>query len=83
MIEFMDDIAEAVKEFTTETVQEVAAWILITAVKGVILLTTPAWILPYMFLRDIMRDRNGGSCENPECDNCPFPPCEKGEARND
>ena len=43
------------------------------------LFTTPVWILPYKLLRD----RNGGKCENPDCNSCPFPPCEKGEAEND
>ncbi len=25
------------------------------------------------------KDNNGGKCEKPDCDSCPFPPCQKGE----
>ena len=78
MLDFMDGIVEAVEEFA-ETAAELAAWILVILVKWVILLTTPVWILTYKLLRD----RNGGKCENPDCKSCPFPPGEKGEAEND
>lgn len=78
----MDEIVEAVKEFAKAGVDNAAA-ILLIAVKIVILLTAPAWILPYAFLRDMQRNNDGGCCENPECDSCPFPPCEKGEIGND
>lgn len=78
MLDFMDGIVEAVEEFA-ETAAGLAAWLLEILVKWVILLTTPAWILPYKLLRD----RNGGKCENPDCNSCPFPPCEKGEEEND
>ena len=78
MLDFMDGIVEAVEEFA-ETAAELAAWILVILVKWVILLTAPVWILPYKLLRD----RNGGKCENPDCKSCQFPPCEKGEAEND
>lgn len=78
MLDFMDDIVESVEEFARAAVA-VAIWLLITTVKAAILLTAPVWILPYKLLRD----RNGGKCENPDCDSCPFPPCEKGEAEND
>lgn len=47
--------------------------------KAFILITTPVWILPYILIRDILRDNNGGKCEKPDCDSCPFPPCQKGE----
>lgn len=46
-------------------------------IKAAILITTPIWILPYV----ILRDRNGGECEKQDCENCPFPPCEKGGRR--
>lgn len=78
MLDFMDDIVESVEEFA-RTAVEVAIWLLITTVKAAILITAPVWILPYKLLRD----RNGGKCENPDCKSCPFPPCEKGEAEND
>jgi hypothetical protein len=71
MLDFMDGIVEAVEEF--------AAFVLVVLAKWVILLTAPVWILPYKLLRD----RKGGKCENPDCNSCPFPPCEKGEAEND
>lgn len=69
MLDFMDGIVEDVEEFA-ETAAELAAWILVILVKWVILLTAPVWILPYKLLRD----RNGGKCENPDCKSCPFPP---------
>ncbi len=78
MLDFMDDIVESVEEFARAAVA-VAIWLLITTVKAAILITAPVWILPYKLLRD----RNGGKCENPDCKSCPFPPCEKGEAEND
>lgn len=78
MLDFMDDIVESVEEFA-RALTAVAIWLLITTVKAAILLTAPVWILPYKLLRD----RNGGKCENPDCNSCPFPPCEKGEAEND
>ena len=78
MIKFMDEITEAltgaIKQYT-----ECAAYILGLLAKAFILITTPVWILPYMFIRDILRDNNGGKCEKPDCDSCPFPPCQKGE----
>lgn len=78
MIKFMDEITEAIKQYT-ECVAEIAVYILGLLAKAFILITTPVWILPYMFIRDILRDNNGGKCEKPDCDSCPFPPCQKGE----
>lgn len=78
MLDFMDDIVESVEEFARAAVA-VVTWFIITAIKGAILITAPVWILPYKLLRD----RNGGKCENPDCNSCPFPQCEKGEAEND
>lgn len=78
MLDFMDDIVESVEEFARAAVA-VAIWLLIITVKAAILITAPVWILPYK----VLRDRNGGKCENPDCDSCPFPPCEKGEAENE
>lgn len=74
MIDFMDEIVEAVEEFVSASVEN-AIIILGVVAKGAILLTAPAWILPYKLIRDIMRDTNGGKCESPDCENCPFPPC--------
>lgn len=78
MLDFMDDIVESVEEFAGAAVV-FAIWLLITTVKAAILITAPVWILPYKLLRD----RNGGKCEKPDCKSCPFPLCEKGEAEND
>ena len=78
MLDFMDGIVETVEEFA-ESAAELTAFFLAVLAKRVIVLTTPVWILPYKLLRD----RNGGKCENPDCDSCPFPPCEKGETENE
>lgn len=78
MIEFMDTIVEAVEQFI-EQMGENAIIILGFLAKVVILLTVPAWILPYKLIRDIMQDTNGGKCESPDCERCPFPPCEESE----
>lgn len=80
MIEYMDGIVEAVKE-CAERATEVAAEIIIILAKTLILITAPAWILPYAILREIMRDNNGGHCEKPDCENCPFPPCKERRGR--
>lgn len=74
MFEYMDEIVERVKGFA-EDAAEIAGEIFIITAKVLILITTPAWILPYV----ILRDNNGGRCEMPDCENCPFPPCEKKE----
>lgn len=78
MIKFMDEITEALTE-AVRAYMEWAGEIAIYMAKGLILLSTPVWILPYMMIRDILRDTNGGKCESPDCDSCPFPPCRKGE----
>lgn len=78
MIKFMDEITEAIEQFIAG-VGENAVFILGLLAKAFILITTPVWILPYMFIRDMLRDNNGGECESPDCDSCPFPPCQKGE----
>lgn len=78
MIKFMDEITEAIKQYT-ECVAEMAVYILGLLAKAFILITTPVWILPYILIRDILRDNNGGKCESPDCGCCPFPPCQKGE----
>lgn len=80
MIEFMDEIVEAVEEFANAGVENLII-ILGVVAKVVIFLTTPVWILPYKLIRDIMRDTNGGKCESPACERCPFPPCEEREGR--
>lgn len=73
MLDFMDGIVEAVEEFTGAAA-EIAIMVLVILGKAAILITSPVWILPYK----ILRDRNGGKCENPDCNSCPFPPCGKG-----
>lgn len=78
MLDFMDEVVDAVEEFGKEII-EVAALILLWLIKAVIVITAPVWILPYI----LIRDRNGGICESPDCKNCPFPPCRKGEANNE
>lgn len=84
MIKFMDGIVEAVEEFANAGVENLII-ILGVVAKVVILLTAPVWILPYKMIRDIAQDIkiNGGKCENPDCDRCPFPPCEEREGGND
>ena len=82
MIRFMDEIVEAVEQFV-EGVGENALIILGIFAKIMIFITAPVWILPYKLIRDIVQDRNGGKCESPDCDSCPFPPCRKGESRHD
>ena len=78
MLDFMDGIVESVEEMV-EAAAELAASLLVVLAKWVIVLTTPVWILPYK----VFRDRNGGKCEQPDCDGCPFPPSEKGETENE
>lgn len=82
MIKFMDGIVEAVEEFANAGVENLII-ILGVVAKVVILLTAPVWILPYKLIRDIMQDNNGGECESPDCDRCPFPPCGEREGGND
>lgn len=82
MIKFMDEITEALTGAVRAYVEwagEIAIYILGLLAKGFILLSTPVWILPYILIRDILRNNNGGKCEKPNCDSCPFPPCQKGE----
>ncbi len=109
MIKFMDEIVEAVEQFV-EGVGENALIILGVLAKIVILITTPAWIVPYKAIRRALEWRANYSyakevakmgeyaiagfkaglesvekpkCESPDCDSCPFPPCEKGEGGHD
>lgn len=78
MLDFMDGIVETVEEFA-ESAAELTAFFLAVLAKWVIVITAPVWILPYVLLRD----RNGGVCEQPDCKNCPFPPCKKGAEDNE
>lgn len=82
MIKFMDEIVEAVEQFAEE-VGENALIILGILAKIVVLITAPVWILPYKLIRDIAQDSCGGKCESPDCDSCPFTPCQKGEGGHD
>ena len=56
MIKFMDEITEvltgAVRTYM-EWVGEIAIYILGMLAKGLILFSTPVWILPYILIRDI------------------------------
>lgn len=76
MLEYMDEIVEAIKEFAAG-VTDAATAIVIILGKTLILLTAPAWILPYVILRELLQDNNGGHCEKPDCINCPFPQCDE------
>ena len=71
MIKFMDEITEvltgAVRTYM-EWAGEIAIYILGLLAKGLILLSTPVWILPYILIRDILLDNNGGKCEKQDCD---------------
>lgn len=78
VIEFMDEIVEAIEEFGKEAIKKLGA-VLVIAAKSMIIITAPVWILPYC----VLKDRNGGICENPDCNSCPFPPCEKEKKEND
>lgn len=51
MIEFMDEIVEAVEQFI-EQAAENALIIMGLLAKMVILITAPVWILPYKLLRE-------------------------------
>lgn len=82
MIKFMDGIVEAVEEFARAGA-ECMVFIFEVLAKWFIIITTPVWILPYKLIRDIVQDRNGGKCESPDCDSCPFPPCQKGAGGHD
>lgn len=52
MIDFMDEIVDSVGALT-EVIVYILQMLLIGMLKGVILLTTPIWVLPYMFFKDI------------------------------
>lgn len=78
MLDFMDEVVNTVEEFGEAAVEQ-AANLLVGLAKAVIVITAPVWILPYILLRD----RNGGVCEQPDCKNCPFPPCKKGAKDNE
>lgn len=54
MIEFMDEIVEAVEQFL-EGATENAIYILLLLGKGAILITAPAWILPYVAIKTFLR----------------------------
>lgn len=81
MIEFMDEVVEAIEYFIM-AVTDAAAGALVFVGKALIVITTPVWILPYKLIR-IMQDNNGGECKNPDRKNCPFPPCKESETEND
>lgn len=56
MIEFMDGIVEAVEEFA-RTVAEGMIFFLGVLAKFVIIITAPAWILPYKAIRAALERR--------------------------
>lgn len=82
MIEFMDNIVEAAEEFGKAGV-EFAYWLVVELAKGIVIITAPVWILPYVLGRSILRNNNGGKCEEPDCKNCTFPPCGERNGKND
>lgn len=87
MIDYMDEIVEAVKrlaidakDITKEIITMLAdagATAIIILTKALLLITAPAWVLPYAIFRDLQQDNNDGRCEKPDCKNCPFPPCDE------
>lgn len=87
MIEYMDEIVEAVKRLAIDakdTMKEIitmladaGATAIIILTKALLLITAPAWILPYAIFRDLQQDNNDGCCEKPDCKSCPFPPCDE------
>lgn len=58
MIEFMDEIVEAVEQFA-EGMAENAIIILEILAKIAILITAPAWILPYKAIREMLKRQKG------------------------
>lgn len=80
MIDYMDEIVEAVKEFS-EVMKDAAAALLVITAKILLLLTAWAWVLPYGIFRDLQKDNNAGRCEKQDCKNCPFPPCDERSGR--
>lgn len=91
MIEYMDGIVAAVEDFA-QTAKDVAITFItalctaattaiIMLVKAALLITAPAWVLPYAIFRDLQRDNNGGRCEKPDCESCPFPQCRERSGR--
>lgn len=80
MIDYMDEIVEAVKELSEVMKDTAATWLVIMA-KILLLITAWAWVLPYEIFRVLQKDNNGGRCEKPDCKNCPFPPCDERSGR--
>lgn len=58
MIEFMDEIVEAVEQFA-EGAAENAIIILGILAKIAILITAPAWILSYKAIREMLKRQKG------------------------
>ena len=50
MVEYMDGIVDAVKEFLQEAVY-LAVFVTICTAKAVLIITAPVWILPYAIWR--------------------------------
>lgn len=80
MIDYMDEIVEAVKEFS-EVMKDAAATLLVIVANILLLITAWTGVLPYEIFRVLQKDNNGGRCEKPDCKNCPFPPCDERSGR--
>ena len=65
MIKFMDEIVEAVEQYV-KGAGENAIIILGIMAKIVILITVPAWILPYKAIREVLERRANGTAANPK-----------------
>lgn len=50
MFDLMDEIVDRVAELP-ETMADIAQTVLLALLKGIIILTTPMWILPYMMIK--------------------------------
>ena len=85
MFDFMDEIVEIVEKLP-EAAGEVAEYLAVLLIKAALVITAPAWVLPYKAWRrwqqagqisHLEEPQKIPHCENPDCENCPFPPCEK------
>ena len=85
MFDFMDEIVEIVEKLP-EAAGKVAEYLAVLLIKAALVITAPAWVLPYKAWRSwqqagqishLEEPQKIPHCENPDCENCPFPPCEK------
>lgn len=77
MLDFMDEIVEIIEKLP-EVAGEVAEYLAVLLIKAALVITAPAWVLPYKAWRSwLEKPQEIPHCKNPDCENCPFPPCEK------